>query len=411
MKNRRLKWAAYFAAPLLLLFPFYNWYTSPLKSIVLHPQKTGIMTLSLLDTERERPLITEVWYPVDIDAPSKAPSGIWLRCEEARDQPLSAQKKKYPLIIMSHGNGGDRFNISWLAEILAANGYIAAAMDHYGNTWNNKIPSLYAKPWERPKDVSFVLDQLLDHPFLKQYIDPNRVGFAGYSLGGATGMWIAGAQINGVEAETICNICASELPDFVTSEVLSQIDFHEAMRSYHDPRFNAVFTMAPALGWLFDEASLKNIKIPICIVSTNKDQVVPCETNASRFAKAIKKASLKILHNDGDHYVFLNRASLVGKRLLEPRFFEDGSHIKREEVHEEVGATAVTFFNEHLKPSLRQSLAGLFLSFAGKKNMLDPDILYTQQRPGCDAAIILHPQVPPAPPPTSQNNKVLPEKL
>ncbi len=350
MKKRHVKWIACFAAPWLLFLPLYSWHKTSqhLCSVILHPQKTGIMTLSLLDAARERPLITEVWYPVDIDAPSKASSGIWLRCEESRDQPLSLKKNQYPLIIMSHGNGGDRFNISWLAEILAANGYIVAAMDHYGNTWNNKIPALYAKPWERPKDVSFVLDQLLDHPVLKDHIDPQTIGFVGYSLGGATGMWIAGAQINGVPPQDICAICASELPDFVSSEVLSQIDFHEALQSYHDPRFSAIFTMAPALGWLFDETSLKKIDVPICIVSTNKDQVVPMEKNAHIFARAIRKATLKIINNGGDHYVFLNRASLIGKRLLEPRFFEDPQHVDRVQVHEEVGATAVAFFDKNL---------------------------------------------------------------
>lgn len=345
-----MKWLACLAAPWLLLLPFNHWFRASqhLHSIILHPQKTGITTLSFFDPARNRPLVTEVWYPVDMDAPSKAPSGIWLRCEESRDQPLAANKTKYPLIIMSHGNGGDRFNISWLAEILAANGYIAAAMDHYGNTWNNKIPELYAKPWERPRDISFVLDQLLAHPQFKDHIDENRVGFAGYSLGGATGMWIAGAQITGVKPQEICSICASELPDFVTSDVLSTIDFHEALHSYHDPRFSAIFTMAPALGWLFDPASLHKIKIPICIVSTNKDQVVPFEKNARLFAKEIKKSTLKLIKNEGDHYVFLNCASLIGKRLLEPRFFEDPAHIDRSYVHEEVGAIAVNFFDKNL---------------------------------------------------------------
>lgn len=350
MRKKHVKWIVCLATPLLLLFPFNNWYktTQHLRSIVLHPQKTGITTLHLNDVSRGRPLITEVWYPVELAAPSKTPTGIWLRCEESRDQPLSMGQQRYPLIIMSHGNGGDRFNMSWLAEILAANGYIVAAMDHYGNTWNNKIPELYAKPWERPKDISFVLDQLLSHPTFVDRIDAKRIGFAGYSLGGATGMWIAGAQMSKVPPHDLSAVCASQLPDFVTSEVLSHVDFNDAMHCYQDPRFSAIFTMAPALGWLFDEASLQKIEVPICIISTNKDQVVPMESNAHLFAKSLKKATLKILNNDGDHYVFLNRASLVGKRLLEPRFFEDPQHIDRGRIHEEVGMTAVSFFDQYL---------------------------------------------------------------
>ena len=350
MQKKHVKWLLYFAAPVLLLLPFNNWYQKTLhvRSVIIHPQKTGITTLQLLDTSRQRPLVTEVWYPVDSNIPSKASAGLWIRCEEARDAPLSSEQKKYPLIIMSHGNGGDRFNISWLAEILTANGFIVAAMDHYGNTWNNKIPELYARPWERPKDISFVLDEILKNPIFKERIDQEKIGFAGYSLGGATGMWIAGAQMTNIPAQDIGSFCAEELSDLVTPEVLEKVDFKEAQQSFHDKRFTAVFTMAPALGWLFDESSLKKIPIPICIITTNKDRVVPVEENAQVFAKSITKATLKILSGEGDHYVFLSRASLVGKRLLAPRLCEDPCNVDRMQIHEEVGRTAVEFFNRHL---------------------------------------------------------------
>ncbi len=350
MRRKHVKWILYFAAPVLLLLPFNNWYqkTLQLRSIILHPHKTGITTLNLMDNSRQRPLVTEVWYPVDSTAPSKASTGLWIRCEEARDTPLSAAQKTYPLIIMSHGNGGDRFNISWLAEILVANGYIVAAMDHYGNTWNNKIPELYAKPWERPKDISFVLDQLLENPLFAERIDQKRIGFAGYSLGGATGMWIAGAQLTNLPSKDISSLCVEELSDFISPELLQQIDFKDAKQSFCDKRIGAVFTMAPALGWLFDESSLKQIPIPICIITTNTDRVVPFEKNAKVFAKSISKATLTVLKNEGDHYVFLNRASLVGKRLLAPRFCEDPASVDRLKIHEEVGKMAVSFFNRNL---------------------------------------------------------------
>lgn len=350
MQKKHMKWILYCAAPILLLFPFNSWYnaTQQIRSIITNPQKTGITTLYLMDQSRQRPLVTEVWYPVDLETPSKASSGIWVRCDEARDAPVSSKNKQYPLIIMSHGLGCDRFNNSWLAEILAANGYIVAAMDHYGNTWNNKIPELYAKPWERPKDISFVLDQILAHPAFKDKIDQKKIGFAGYSLGGATGMWIAGAQITEMPQGKLGDFCSSQLPDFVTPEILSNVDFKEAQHSYHDKRFSAVFAMAPALGWLFDESSLKKISIPICIISTSKDQVVPIESNAKLFAKTLTKSTLKILAGDGDHYVFLNRVTLIGKRLLEPRFCEDPHGVDRLLIHEEVGKTAVEFFDRHL---------------------------------------------------------------
>lgn len=350
MGKKHVKWILYFAAPALLLLPFNSWYqkSERFRSVITHPQKTGITTLNFVDQSRQRPLVTEIWYPVDSEAPCKSSTGLWVRCDESRDAPLSNMKDKYPLIVMSHGNGGDRFNISWLAEILAANGYIVAAMDHYGNTWNNKVPELYVKPWERPMDISFVLDEILKNELFKDKINSQKIGFAGYSLGGATGMWIAGAQMGNIPKQKIGEFCSEELPDFVTPELIEQVDFTEAQRSFQDKRIGAVFTMAPALGWLFDPSSLQNIHIPICIVTTTKDRVVPMENNAKVFAATVKKATLKILSGDGDHYVFLNRASLVGKRLLAPRFFEDPTNVDRLKIHEDVGKAAVEFFNQNL---------------------------------------------------------------
>lgn len=354
MNKKHLKWLFYLAAPLIVLvLPFnsalnLNKY---FKTITLHPQKTGITTFHFHDASRNRPIITEVWYPVDPEIPAKAPPGFWLRCDEARDATLSNKKTKYPLIIMSHGQSCDRFTIAWLAEVLAANGYIVAAMDHYGNTWNNKIPELYARPWERPKDISFVLDHLLTSSQFKDRVDQERIGFAGYSLGGGTGFWIAGAEANNSDVNVVRSNCKRDLEGVVPEEMIDAMDFNEARGSFKDPRVSAMVVMAPALGWLFDEESLQKVSIPIYIVAPEKDQVVPIEQNALIYAKQIAKATLKILHGDANHYVFLNRPTAVGRRFLEAKYCEDPVTIDRKKVHEEIAKNTIVFFNEKLKSS------------------------------------------------------------
>jgi predicted dienelactone hydrolase len=352
MMKKRLKWFFYFAAPLIvLIIPFSGGLnlSKYFKTIILQPKKTGITTLHYYDVVRNRPVITEVWYPVDPESPAKAPAGFWLRCDEARDAPLSNKKKQYPLIMMSHGSGGDRYNISWLAEVLSANGYIVAATDHFGNTWNNKIPESYARPWERPQDISFALNQLLNSLQFKDKIDQKRIGFAGYSLGGATGMWVAGGEAISMNSADVKANAARDLEDIATPELLDKIDFMEACGSYRDSRVAAVMVMAPALGWMFTENSLKNINIPVYIVAPEKDQVVPTEKNARVFAAKIAKATLKILRGEATHYVFLNRASAVGKRFLEPRYCEDPASINRKKLHDEIAKNSILFFDEMLK--------------------------------------------------------------
>src|SRR5690242_11665111 len=53
--------------------------------VVLHPNKTGITTVRFHDQNRDRPLVTEVWYPVDEESPCDHVEGLWVRCAEARD--------------------------------------------------------------------------------------------------------------------------------------------------------------------------------------------------------------------------------------------------------------------------------------------------------------------------------------
>ena len=352
MNRKRLKWIFYLATPLIVLvLPISGGLNLKkyFKTIILEPQKTGITTLQYLDAERNRPIVTEVWYPVDPETPAKASLGFWLRCDEARDALLSNNQAKYPLIVMSHGQSCDRFTIAWLAEVLAANGYIVAAMDHYGNTWNNKIPELYTRPWERPKDITFVINQLLSTSQFKDRIDQEHIGFAGYSLGGGTGLWIAGAEVHKIDQALIKSNCARDLAGVVSSEMIDTIDFSDARGSYRDSRISAMLVMAPALGWLFEEASLSKIQIPIFIVAPERDQIVPIDKNAMIFAKKIAHSSLKILHGDANHFIFLNRATAVGRRFLEAKYCEDPASIDRKKVHQELAKNAVVFFDEHLK--------------------------------------------------------------
>lgn len=351
MIKKKLRLTFYLTASLTaLILPFSGSLnlTKYFKTITLQPKKTGITTFHYYDVERNRPVITEVWYPVDPKSPSQAPPGFWLRCDEARDAPLSNKQTKYPLIMMSHGSGGDRYNISWLAEVLSANGYIVAATDHFGNTWNNKIPEYYARPWERPQDISFALDQLLESSPFKDRIDQKRIGFVGYSLGGATGIWIAGAEASLLNSAHVKTHAAKDLDGIASPELLETIDYSQASKSYRDKRISAVMVMAPALGWMFTENSLAMIDIPVLIIAPEKDQVVSTELNAKIFASKISKATLKILPGEATHYVFLNQATAVGKRFIESRYCEDHISINRKKLQDEIAKKSIHFFDEKL---------------------------------------------------------------
>jgi predicted dienelactone hydrolase len=151
----------------------------------------GERTLQFKDEKRNRPLVTEVWYPTaDTLKPGDKINSPFLRLNTVRDGKIAGSN--LPLIIISHGSGGNRLSMEWLAQSLALHGFIVAAVDHWGNTSDNKIPIEFIKPWERPQDISFVITRLLADPVFKKATDPRKIGAVGFSFGGYTVIALAG---------------------------------------------------------------------------------------------------------------------------------------------------------------------------------------------------------------------------
>ncbi|PSR53873.1 hypothetical protein AHMF7605_10270 [Adhaeribacter arboris] len=142
----------------------------------------GQRTLQLQDESRHRPIVTEVWYPTpDSLQKSDKVFSPFIRRYTVRNGRLPTGKR--PLIMLSHGTGGGRLTLEWLAQGLVQNGFIVAAVDHWGNTYENKIPLEFLKPWERPLDISFALTALLQNSEFSKVIDPQKIGAAGFSFG------------------------------------------------------------------------------------------------------------------------------------------------------------------------------------------------------------------------------------
>lgn len=137
-----------------------------------------------------RPLDTWIWYP----APGGASTPV---TDDAA--PLTA-RGPFPVVIFSHGSGGQPQFQRFLTEHLASWGFVVAATPHPGNTSANcilcDIQNVIASARERPDDVTAVLDQLIalrDDPSqpLSTIIDPDRAAIAGHSFGGWTSLFVA----------------------------------------------------------------------------------------------------------------------------------------------------------------------------------------------------------------------------
>ncbi|OOQ60894.1 alpha/beta hydrolase family protein [Mucilaginibacter pedocola] len=318
--------------------------------------KIGQRTIKYNDTARQRPLVTEVWYPTtDSREPFVIPHYPFVHTSTVRDAKLP--EGKHPLIMLSHGTGGGRITLEWLADALVQKGFIVASVDHWGNTYDNKIAINFITPWQRPQDISFVLTGLLNDKEWGKAIDANRIGAAGFSIGGYTVIALAGGKMDFNALKAFSNtpegIKETTIPEF--PNLLEQVDEKAADQSFRnspdlkDKRIKAFFAICPAIGQAFkSKAQLVRITAPLYIVGSQSDSIAPIKTNAVYYHKFIPKSKLLIIPGKTGHYVFLNEATEETKAAGEV-YFNDNASVNRKAVHQQVGNVAAKFFETALK--------------------------------------------------------------
>lgn len=315
----------------------------------------GQKTYSFKDTIRNRELTTEIWYPfLENDTNSKSEN---LTHSQGKRGDAKLANGEFPLILFSHGTGGGRLTLEWLCSGLAANGFIVAAVDHYGNTFNNPIKEEFVKVWERPRDLSFIIDQVLGIPELAEHIDTTKIGAMGFSLGGFSVTALAGAKMDLEALVRFANTTAGkkeveipEMPGLLT--LLQETWLKNLFREtppLKDQRLKAAVTMAPALGQAFPKKeNFDEVEIPFLILGVGNDSIAPPETNARYYAEKIKNARIEIVDKNAGHYVFLNAAPEDLQREL-PLYFSDPPLVNRKNIHQQTIRLVVKFFQETLQ--------------------------------------------------------------
>jgi len=331
-------------------------YSLALISPAANAQNIGEQTFHFKDESRNRPVVTEVWYPTtDVLVPKNEGSYPFIHVPSIRN--ASIPQKKYPLILISHGTGGGRITLEWLADKLVQNGFIVAATDHYGNTYDHKIAEDFVEPWKRPLDISFALTSLLKDTLFGSRIDTARIGAAGFSIGGYTVIALAGGRLDFNALLAYLNTPGGKkeatIPEF--PNLLSKIDTNAVLASFKnspplkDSRIKAFFAICPAIGQGFTtKAQFLSINSPLYIVGAQSDSIAPVKTNAQHYHQLISNSKITIVPGKVGHYVFLNEAVEPVKKQ-QPFAFSDDPSVSRHNVHKQVGQLAVDFFKENLK--------------------------------------------------------------
>lgn len=336
--------------------------------------KVGMVTRQYTDEARTewegsapRPLTTLIWYPVEptrkikfvFDAPPpKTP--IFYPIAVAPDAALAPKPATYPLVLISHGAGSSALHMMWLGYHLASRGYIAAAINHHGNTAEEarQFAQGTALVWERPKDLSAVLDRLLADPLFNGHIDMDRIGAAGFALGGYTVIALAGARFSIDEFDAFCRSeqrdatcepqrglpeAAAQMSELRKVNVQVNESIGRSGDSYRDPRIQRVFAIAPTLGGAFTQRALADVRVPVRIVTGEADTVAPLKTNSVRYAQWIPQAELRTLPGKIGHNTFLATCTPHGSSTT--AICKDAKGVSRGQVHREVANMAYEFFS------------------------------------------------------------------
>jgi predicted dienelactone hydrolase len=173
----------------------------------------GVRTFDLVDPSRQNPagdgpraFTVEVYYPSTTAAVAGVPRDV-VKVFDVELFPTPTYRDvarapgAFPVVLYSHGSGGIRFENLALAAHLASHGYVVVAADHPGDTLLDSGDDMNAILTNRPRDVSFLIDQLLafnveSGNFLAGAIDGDRIGVAGWSYGGYTALALAAGSFS-----------------------------------------------------------------------------------------------------------------------------------------------------------------------------------------------------------------------
>ncbi|GLB53772.1 hypothetical protein NBRC110019_28130 [Neptunitalea chrysea] len=338
---------------IVALFIFYSC-TQQKEKIV----KIGQKSVTFIDESRNRPLPIEIWYPT-LDTlvrkePKENKNKLFKTIETIPNATIP--NEKFPLLIISHGTGGNRFSLTWFIERIVKEGYVVVSLDHYGNSTFNKIPREFVKWWERAIDVQFVLSQVLKDNEIGTKIDTSRIGGVGFSLGGYTNIALAGGYVDRSIKENQKmedREMPAEFPE--TDEIIDFENDSLIVSSYNtykdnvkDDRIKAFFVMAPAIGFGFHSKEQTNkITKPIYIVAGKGDLVAPVKKNAENYHKLIKTSKIHLFNKNVGHYVFLNEPTEFGKKIS-PEITVDNPTVDRKKIHEKTLELALDFFKKNL---------------------------------------------------------------
>ena len=283
-----------------------------------HAFEAGWMQIQTAGATPDAPKTTVALYYPTLAAPRVVAMGPFSVDAAIGGKPVDKVKA---LILLSHGISGTELGHSTLAQALARNGYLVAALRHPGDNYQDrslleKGPERYFD--ERPRQASRVIDAILADPAWKARIAADSqgplVGALGHSAGGYTVLALAGAKPDLSRMKKHCQAEASEDPIFCSlarpgeATSPSPVATPSALPSLKDERVRAIVAMAPT-GVLLTAESLAAVRSATMIYKAELDRFLVPRFHAEWVATNLPAANLHRVPNAW-HFAFMNAPSM-----------------------------------------------------------------------------------------------------
>ena len=322
-------------------------------AVTAQADATGFRQIAIGE-DGPRPLNVTLWYPTADTAPTEAvgenPAFVGIQAIPG----AAPEPGAHPLVVLSHGYGGNWRNLNWLAGLLAGQGYAVAAPDHPGTTTFNRDPEQAAMLWQRPRDLSRTIDAVLADPALAGPVDAGRIAAIGHSLGGWTVTALAGGRFDPALFARDCAV-HSNLRACALSDELGLAD-PALGQDLRDPRVKSFVSLDLGLARGFTAESLAAVQVPALLFGAGVDiGDMPAELETGWLADHLPAATTRVVTvPDALHFSFMQVCKPDGAALIEAEapgegiVCRDAGSRSRTAIHAEIAATISGFLAETL---------------------------------------------------------------
>lgn len=281
----------------------------------------GFRPVSVEAPHHGRPVTGGLWYPTEAagHATVIAENPVFFGVEVIESAQVADGPA--PLVLLSHGLGGNVRSMAWLATGLAERGAIVVAVNHPNSTWGDFDIEAGLDHWTRVADLSLVLDTVLADPVFADRIDQDRIMAAGFSFGGWTALSMGGVtgRIEGYAAHCDVYVAASShCQDLARGGIDLRDQAAKAWdASYKDPRITHVAALDPGLVWGLEETDTEALveNVTLFGLGEGQDRLVATDFDVSGFVGLVPHASVERLA-PAFHFSMLPLCKPAGAAIL-----------------------------------------------------------------------------------------------